>query len=198
MAIVKFGTSAILGILATFGLIVLMYTLIDSSDVEIDLEEPPKLPNVLHVERDPQPIPAPQTITPPVAPTPPPVRPPSENEPPPEDVVRRVLQPGPGPIIVAPSQRPDSEYIPVYTPQPKYPRRAQTRGMEGYAVVEVIVTTAGSVRAPVLIEEYPEGWSFGKASLQAATKLKYNPRVVDGVAQEVGGVRYKFSFKMAK
>ena len=153
MAIVKFGTSAILGILATFGLMVLMYTLIDSSDVEIDLEEPPKLPNVLHVERDPQPIPVAQKIIPPVAPTPPPARPPSENEPPPEDVVRRVPQPGPGPIIVAPSQRPDSEYIPVYTPQPKYPRRAQTRGMEGYAVVEVIVTTTGSERAPVLSEE---------------------------------------------
>lgn len=198
MAIVKFGTSAILGILVTFGLIVLMYTLIDSSDVEIDLEEPPKLPNVLHVDRDPRPILEVQKITPPVTPAPPPARPPSENEPPPEDVVRLVPHPGPGPIIVEPSQRPDSEYIPVYTPQPKYPRRAQTRGTEGYAVIEVIITTTGGVRAPVLIEEYPEGWSFGKASLQAATKLKYNPRVVDGVAREVGGVRYKFSFEMAK
>ena len=75
-----------------------MYTLIDSSDVEIDLEEPPKLPNVLHVERDPEPIPLAQKIIPPVAPTPPPARPPSENEPPPEDVVRRVPQPGPGPV----------------------------------------------------------------------------------------------------
>ena len=28
----------------------------------------------------------------------------------------------------------DSDYIPVYIPQPQYPRRAQTRGKEGYAV----------------------------------------------------------------
>jgi protein TonB len=198
MALVKLGTSAILGILVTFGLIVLMYTLIDSSDVEIDLEEPLKLPNVLHVERDPQPIPATEKIMPPAALTPPPERPAPKHEPLPKGVINPNPPPGPGSIVVEPSRRPDSEYIPVYTPQPKYPRRAQTRGMEGYAVVEVIVTTTGSVRTPVLIEEYPEGWSFGKASLHAATKLKYNPRVVDGIAREVGGVRYKFSFHMAE
>ena len=34
--------------------------------------------------------------------------------------------------------------------------------------------------------------------MKAANKLKYNPRVVDGVGQEVSGVLYKFSFQMAK
>jgi protein TonB len=29
-------------------------------------------------------------------------------------------------------------------------------------------------------------------------KLKYNPRVVDGVGQEVPNVLYKFSFQMEK
>ena len=92
----------------------------------------------------------------------------------------------------------DSDFIPVYVPQPQYPRRAQTRAKEGYAVVEVIITTTGGVRDPVLIEESPEGWGFGRSALKAASKLKYNPRVVDGVPQEVTGVMYKFTFKMAQ
>ena len=92
----------------------------------------------------------------------------------------------------------DTDYIPVYVPQPQYPRRAQTRGKEGYAVVEVIITTTGGVRDPVMIEEDPEGWGFGRAALKAANKLKYNPRVIDGVPQEVPGVLYKFTFQMQK
>ena len=92
----------------------------------------------------------------------------------------------------------DSDYIPVYVPQPQYPSRAQTRGKEGYAVVEVIITTTGGVRDPVMVEEWPEGWGFGRAAIKAANKLKYNPRVIDGQAQEVPGVLYKFTFQMAK
>jgi TonB family protein len=73
--------------------------------------------------------------------------------------------------------------VPVYVPQPEYPRRALTRGKEGYAVIEVTVTTSGAVRDPELLEEFPEGWRFGHAALKAAKKLKYNPRVIDGQAQ---------------
>jgi protein TonB len=92
--------------------------------------------------------------------------------------------------------QPRPYYIPIYVPQPKYPRRALVRGKEGYAVVEVTVTTTGAVRDPVLVEEFPEGWRFGRAALKAAKKLKYNPRVIDGQAQESSGVLYKFTFNL--
>ena len=92
----------------------------------------------------------------------------------------------------------DTDFIPVYVPQPQYPRRAQSRGKEGYAVVQVIITTTGGVRDPIMVEEDPEGWGFGRAALKAANKLKYNPRVVDGVPEEVSGVMYKFTFQMQK
>lgn len=87
---------------------------------------------------------------------------------------------------------------PIYVPQPQYPRRAQTRGKEGYAVILVTVTTTGGIRDPVLIEEFPEGWGFGRAAVKAANKLKYNPFVIDGQAQEMSGVMYKFTFQMAR
>ena len=87
-------------------------------------------------------------------------------------------------------------FIPVYVPQPKYPHRALQRGKEGYAVIEVTVTTSGTVRDPELLEEFPEGWRFGRAALKAAKKLKYNPRVIDGQAQETSGITYRFTFNL--
>ena len=98
--------------------------------------------------------------------------------------------------LLAESER--AQKIPVYVPQPQYPRRAQTRGKEGYAVISIIITSTGGVRDPVMIEEFPEGWGFGRAAVKAALKLKYNPRVVDGVSQEVTDVLYEFTFQMTK
>ena len=92
--------------------------------------------------------------------------------------------------------QPRPYYIPIYVPQPKYPRRALVRGMEGYAVIEVTVTATGAVRDPVLLEEFPEGWRFGRAALKAAKKLKYNPLVIDGQAHESSGILYKFTFNL--
>ena len=53
------------------------------------------------------------------------------------------------------------EFPPVYSSIPKYPRTAQQKGIEGYAIIEVIVTKQGGVRDPVVIEEWPEGLGFG-------------------------------------
>ena len=92
--------------------------------------------------------------------------------------------------------QPRPYYIPIYVPQPKYPHRALTRGKQGYAVIEVTVTTTGAVRDPVLVEEFPEGWRFGRAALKAAKKLKYNPLVIDGQAQESSDILYKFTFNL--
>ncbi len=90
----------------------------------------------------------------------------------------------------------DTDYIPVYVPQPLYPRRALARGREGYAVVEVIITASGGVRGVKLVEESPLNYGFGSAALKAAIKLKYKPRVIDGRGVEVPGVMYKFSFRL--
>ena len=88
----------------------------------------------------------------------------------------------------------NKEFMPIYVPQPRYPSRAERKGKTGYAVVEVIVTEAGSVRDVKLLEEWPENYGFGKSALRAANKLKYNPRVINGLAVEVPDVLYKFTF----
>ena len=52
MAILRLGTSAILGLMVTFALIVLMFKLIDSGNKEMDEKEAIKIADFLHVERE--------------------------------------------------------------------------------------------------------------------------------------------------
>ena len=103
----------------------------------------------------------------------------------------------------------DGEYIPLFKVQPIYPRRAQERGTEGYAIVSFTITDSGSVEDAKPLEGYcgdPEGPQeemrpctlFNSASTRAALKLKYKPKIVDGKATPVEGVFHKFTFIMAE
>ena len=200
MNAIRLSLSSVLGLFITFGLVFVMFKLTDSGNKDMDEEKAIKIPDFLHVERE---------LTENVKKTE--VEKPDEPETPPPDIPEDQIEfevPDNAVSMAAPKVSTslnaslgtfarDSDYIPVYVPQPQYPRRAQSRGKEGYAVIEVIITTTGGVRDPKLLEEDPEGWGFGRAAMKAALKLKYNPRVVDGVGQEVPGVLYKFTFNMA-
>ena len=89
----------------------------------------------------------------------------------------------------------DGEYLPIVKVAPIYPRRAQTRGISGYCIVEYTVTTSGAIRDPVAVDCQPEG-VFEKASVMAALKFKYKPRVVDGEAIAVAGVQNKLTYSL--
>ncbi|AQA17536.1 energy transducer TonB [Halioglobus japonicus] len=89
----------------------------------------------------------------------------------------------------------DGEYLPIVKVAPIYPRRAQTRGITGYCIVEYTVTTSGAIRDPQAVDCQPSG-VFEKASVKAALKFKYKPRVVDGEAIEVAGVQNKFTYEL--
>jgi protein TonB len=91
----------------------------------------------------------------------------------------------------------DGEYLPIVKVAPIYPRRAQTRGITGYCIVEYTVTTSGAIRDPVAVDCSPSG-VFDRASVKAAEKFKYKPRVVDGAAIEVAGVQNKFTYELEK
>ena len=102
----------------------------------------------------------------------------------------------------------DGEYIPLFKVQPIYPRRAQERGTEGFAIVSFTITESGTVENVTALEGYcgdPEGPEeemrpcsiFNSASSRAALKLKYKPKIVDGKATSVDGVLHRFTFIMA-
>jgi len=103
----------------------------------------------------------------------------------------------------------DGEYIPLFKVEPVYPRRAQERGTQGWALVKFTITESGSVEDAVAVEGYcgdPEGPQdemrscsiFNSASARAALKLKYKPKIVDGKAVPVSDVLHRFTFIMAE
>ena len=89
----------------------------------------------------------------------------------------------------------DGEYLPIVKVLPIYPRRAQSRGISGYVLLQFVVTATGTVRDPVVIEAKPPG-IFDRAAINAALKFKYKPKVVNGSPIEVAGVRNLIKFDL--
>jgi len=88
----------------------------------------------------------------------------------------------------------DGEYLPIVRVAPIYPSRALSRGIEGYVDLEFTVTTAGTVKDPVVIETTSS--LFNRAAVRAVLKFKYKPRVVDGQPVEVPGVKTRIRFEL--
>lgn len=88
----------------------------------------------------------------------------------------------------------DGEYLPIVKVAPVYPSRALSRGLEGYVIVEFTVTRQGTVRDASVVES--TSTLFERAAVDAALKFKYKPRVIDGEAVEVPGVRNKITFEI--
>lgn len=92
-------------------------------------------------------------------------------------------------------QASDGEYLPIVKIAPQYPRRALSRGIEGYVILEYTVTKQGTVKKPVVIEAEPSN-IFDRAAIKSALRYKYKPRIIDGEATEVTGVRTKITFQL--
>lgn len=89
----------------------------------------------------------------------------------------------------------DGEYLPIVKVAPVYPYRAQSRGIEGWVLVEFTVSTAGAVEDVQVVEADPAG-IFEDAAVEAARKFKYKPRVVNGQPVAVTGVRNLIRFEL--
>jgi len=104
----------------------------------------------------------------------------------------------------------DGEYLPIVKVAPQYPRRALSRGMTGWVVVEFTVSEQGTVKDPLVVENC--GWIqtarkegecidspngvFDSAAVKAALKFKYKPKVIDGNPVETAGVQNKITFEL--
>ncbi len=141
-----------------------------------------------------------------------PIKPPKPKEPPPPMVPPQMKQANPNTEAVSSHffadiqadiglssglslDSNDGDYLPIVKVAPIYPRRAQSRGIEGFVIVEFVVTKNGSVRDAKVVEAKPAD-IFDRAAVAATLKFKYKPRVVDGVAMEVAGVQNKITFEI--
>jgi protein TonB len=140
------------------------------------------------------------------------IEPPLTNEPPPppKEQPEAPERPSAGSIPIAfvndspklPDLQPgklelsDGAYLPLVRIQPAYPRRAMSRGIEGYTVVEFDITEHGLVSNPRVIEAYP-GPVFNNASLTAISKFRFKPQVSNGSPVKAFGARNKFRFELS-
>ena len=96
---------------------------------------------------------------------------------------------GPGGMNIA-----EGDYLPIVRVAPVYPARALSRGLEGFVDLSFTVTTAGTVKDPIILQSTSS--LFERAATRAVLKFKYKPRVVDGVPVEVPGVKTRISFQL--
>lgn len=87
-----------------------------------------------------------------------------------------------------------SEFRSIVKPEPEYPLNAVRRGLEGYVVVEYTVTENGSVAKAFIVES--SNSVFHRAALEAASRLRYPPRVIRGQPINVEGVRTLIRFQL--
>lgn len=104
----------------------------------------------------------------------------------------------------------DGEYLPIVKVQPQYPRRALSRGLTGWVIVEFTVSESGFVEDAFVVSNC--GWIktpstegecvgkpnsvFNSAAMKAALKFKYKPKVMNGNPMATSGVQNKIIFEL--
>lgn len=190
-----------MAMVTTFGLLLLMYSLI-STDFEMPVvADPPKIEPVVM----PEPVIETWHLEPPVKPAPPAKAPDPVVEPLPDTKVASATEVtfqvptvearGSGLPVYS-----GGDYMPIVKVAPQYPRMALNRGIEGFVTVSFTVTETGATRNVVVLEAVTKDGKatsiFDRAAIAAAEQFKYQPRVQDGVAVEVHGVKNRFVFEL--
>ena len=202
----KFLAVFVLSTVTTFFLFVLMVALISLGDDALEEDKSVKLADIVMPERD-------------IDTFVDDVDKPDEPEEQPEDIAQPELDLQPTEGLEVNLSKPkakfaasgtffrDGEYIPLFKIQPVYPRRAQERGVQGYAIVKFTITESGTIEDVEMVEGkcgdprdpttvLRDCSIFNSASTRAALKLKYKPKIIDGRAVPVEEVPHKFTFIM--
>ena len=112
-----------------------------------------------------------------------------------------ILPPTPRPIAPAPVQT--KKYVPeiMRSVTPRYPRRAQRRGIEASVELSLSIDGRGRVRMSELVNIQSDDprydRSFIRAAERAALRTRYKPYIVNGVAQPISGVLKRYQFTLA-
>lgn len=88
----------------------------------------------------------------------------------------------------------DSGLISIINAQPDYPTAAIQKGIEGYVIVQFDVTAMGTVENVEVVET--SNAVLNKAAVKATYQSRYKPKTVDGVSYGSIGLRKLFRFEM--
>lgn len=177
----RLGTSVSLAFVVTGLLLILMCSLIamDPPDIiedTITIQEVVMTQDRVIVEQqDPD-------IIKPVDPVDPPPKPEFKQNLDNSDAFEIAIAPPVEPIKVVPGNGFSSgSAMPIFKVAPQYPRRQQSRGVEGYVDLMFDIGPTGKTQNIRVIFSEPEG-VFDRASIKALQKWKYKPAIDDGVA----------------
>lgn len=200
----RMGVGLVLGVCVTAGLFWLMQYMIETADRSLNEDAMTNIVDFVRLERDEE-VERRQRK---------PEKPPEPEEPPPEPPAPRMDNLNPSAETIAVSAPPaetdiemsggfslgvgEGDYLPIVKVAPIYPQRALSRGLEGFCVVQYTVTRNGTIKDPFVVEDQCSSSMFHRASVEAALKFKYKPRVIDGSAVEVPGVQNKFTYEITE
>ena len=91
----------------------------------------------------------------------------------------------------------DKNYQPTKRGNPEYPRRARSRGIEGFVILEFTVTRSGAVEDITVVDAAPKR-IFDRAAIRAAQDFVFEPCVVGGEIFEIRNFPLKFSFGLSE
>ena len=91
----------------------------------------------------------------------------------------------------------DQEFLPTRTQTPSYPQRAADAGIEGWILYSFTVRADGLIdpNSVALIDAEPAGY-FETSAKNALLGFEFEPRVRNGLAEDVPGVQYLFRYEL--
>lgn len=193
----RYGISVGIGAAVTFGLLFVMQLLIASDRSVVVAERNPHFVDLVRVERPEEVIVRNMTPQKPMEPRERPEMPKPTSADTARDVIAVTMtEPSfdTDDVMTLGGFSSDGEYLPIVKVTPVYPYRAQEQGIEGYAIVEYTVTELGTTTDIRLVETSHS--VFERSCLEAAAKFKYRPRVVNGEAIAVPGVRNRCTYEL--
>lgn len=92
-------------------------------------------------------------------------------------------------------QQADSNALPIVKIAPQYPRRAASRGIEGFVDLQFDISTAGYPINIQVVQSQPSGM-FDAAAKRALARWKYRPKHIDGNAVVQQGINTRIRFTL--
>ena len=200
MTYVRIIVAIVIAAVINWGLLGLMQYLIATGEKALSDDSSVRFVDFVRVKRDENvEVKEQKPKKPPKPDTPPPAAPPQSQN----DVNPNAISTAMAPLAADSSMsmggmsfgNADGDYLPIVKVAPIYPRRALTRGLEGWVLLEFTVTKLGTVVDIKVLESDPAN-IFDKAAVSAAAKFKYKPKVVNGEPIDTAGVLHRISFEL--
>lgn len=91
----------------------------------------------------------------------------------------------------------NQQLLPLYREEPRYPKRALKRKVEGYVVLRFNINEQGKPTNIQVVEASPKRY-FEREAKRALKEWKYQPEKLDGVIVAMSSQVVKLEFKLAK